>query len=97
MAAEEGVLRLWAGATMTCSRAVLMTIGQVAFYDEIKLILLSTPYFSDNVVTHVTSSLSAVSGLILNLMFTLFLTKTGTQIQLILFFLQGRYINGMSC
>ncbi|XP_021190366.3 mitochondrial dicarboxylate carrier [Helicoverpa armigera] len=59
VAATEGVLRLWAGASMTCSRAALMTIGQLAFYDQIKLLLLTTPYFNDNVVTHVTSSLLA--------------------------------------
>ncbi|CAH0397893.1 unnamed protein product [Chilo suppressalis] len=59
VAAQEGILRLWAGASMTCSRAVLMTIGQLSFYDKIKELLLSTSYFSDNVVTHVTSSLLA--------------------------------------
>ncbi|XP_037301105.1 mitochondrial dicarboxylate carrier-like, partial [Manduca sexta] len=59
VAADEGVLRLWAGASMTCSRAVLMTIGQLSFYDQIKVILLKTSYFGDNVVTHVTSSLLA--------------------------------------
>ncbi|XP_013199768.2 mitochondrial dicarboxylate carrier [Amyelois transitella] len=56
---REGVFRLWAGASMTCSRAVLMTIGQIAFYDQIKVMLLATSYFTDNVVTHVTSSLLA--------------------------------------
>lgn len=45
---------------MTCSRAALMTIGQLAFYDQIKILLLNTPYFDENVVTHVTSSLLAV-------------------------------------
>ncbi|XP_028161564.1 mitochondrial dicarboxylate carrier [Ostrinia nubilalis] len=59
VAADEGVLRLWAGASMTCSRAVLMTIGQLSFYDKIKELLLTTSYFSDNVVTHFTSSLLA--------------------------------------
>ncbi|XP_059047081.1 mitochondrial dicarboxylate carrier [Achroia grisella] len=59
VAASEGVVRLWAGATMTCSRAVLMTIGQLSFYDQIKAILLNSPYFEDNVITHVTSSLLA--------------------------------------
>ncbi|XP_050667212.1 mitochondrial dicarboxylate carrier [Leptidea sinapis] len=57
--AEEGVLRLWAGSSMACSRAVLMTIGQLSFYDSIKELLLSTPYFEDNVGTHVCSSLFA--------------------------------------
>ncbi|CAH0701214.1 unnamed protein product [Spodoptera exigua] len=59
VAATEGITRLWAGASMTCSRAALMTIGQLAFYDQIKIVLLSTSFFHDNVVTHVTSSLLA--------------------------------------
>ncbi|XP_053607616.1 mitochondrial dicarboxylate carrier [Plodia interpunctella] len=59
VAATEGVLRLWAGASMTSGRAVLMTIGQIAFYDQIKSKLLLTGYFDDNVITHVTSSLLA--------------------------------------
>lgn len=61
VAAKEGVLRLWAGASMTCSRAALMTIGQLSFYDLIKSMLTTTPYFGDNVATHFTSSLLAVS------------------------------------
>ncbi|KOB77673.1 Mitochondrial dicarboxylate carrier, partial [Operophtera brumata] len=52
VAATEGLPRLWAGATMTCSRAALMTIGQLAFYDQIKELLLSTVYFGDDVITH---------------------------------------------
>lgn len=59
VAATEGITKLWAGASMTCSRAALMTIGQLAFYDQFKSLLLATPYFKDNVVTHVTSSLLA--------------------------------------
>ena len=38
-----------------------MTIGQLCFYDQVKLTLLSFPdYFQDNLVTHFTSSLAAV-------------------------------------
>lgn len=59
VAVDEGVLRLWSGATMTCTRAALMTIGQLSFYDQIKGLLLSSPYFGENVATHVTSSLLA--------------------------------------
>lgn len=59
VATNEGVLRLWAGASMNCARSVLMTIGQLAFYDQIKVLLLKTAYFQDNVTTHVTSSLLA--------------------------------------
>ncbi|CAG5059727.1 unnamed protein product [Parnassius apollo] len=59
VAREEGVMRLWAGASMTCSRAVLMTIGQLSFYDKIKELLLATKRLEDNVFTHITSSLLA--------------------------------------
>ena len=36
-----------------------MTIGQLCFYDQVKGLLLGTPYFTDNLVTHFTSSLCA--------------------------------------
>lgn len=56
---EEGVVRLWSGASMATGRAVLMTVGQLSCYDQIKAFLISTPYFDDNVFLHVTSSLMA--------------------------------------
>ncbi|XP_049869383.1 mitochondrial dicarboxylate carrier-like [Pectinophora gossypiella] len=56
---EEGVTQLWAGTSMTCIRAVLMTIGQLSFYDQIKALMLSTPIFHDNMVTHFSASLTA--------------------------------------
>lgn len=57
VARTEGITRLWAGASMTCSRAALMTIGQLSFYDQVKAVI--APYFGDNVGTHVASSLAA--------------------------------------
>ena len=57
---EEGVKKLFNGVDWATGRAVLMTIGQLCFYDQIKGLLLGTPYFSDNLVTHFTSSLCAV-------------------------------------
>lgn len=36
-----------------------MTIGQIAFYDQIKGLLLQTEYFDDNPATHFLSSLMA--------------------------------------
>ncbi|XP_076258988.1 mitochondrial dicarboxylate carrier-like [Rhynchophorus ferrugineus] len=56
---EEGVARLFSGASTASTRAVLMTVGQLSFYDQIKLILLNTGYFGDNLTTHFVSSLSA--------------------------------------
>lgn len=58
---SEGFLALFSGANMATSRAIFMTIGQLSFYDQIKLMLLSTSYFQDNKTTHFLSSLSAVS------------------------------------
>ncbi len=46
---------------MATSRAVLMTVGQLSFYDQIKITLISTNVFADNLFTHFLSSLSAVS------------------------------------
>merc|ERR1719381_82825 len=51
--------KLFNGANWATMRAILMTIGQLCFYDQIKQTLLDTPYFSDNLVTHFTSSLGA--------------------------------------
>lgn len=59
--ADEGVTKLFNGATMATSRAVLMTIGQLAFYDQIKQWLIASDYFADNLTTHFTSSFLAVS------------------------------------
>lgn len=59
VAREEGVTKLFNGAVTATTRAVFMTIGQLAFYDQFKQLLLSTPYFHDNLVTHFTASLLA--------------------------------------
>ena len=58
---EEGLTKLFRGASSATLRATLMTVGQLSFYDQIKSTLLDTPYFSDNLVCHFTSSLLAVS------------------------------------
>lgn len=54
---QEGVTRLWSGASMACVRAGFMTIGQLSFYDLIKSFV--EPMFGDNVGTHVSCSLGA--------------------------------------
>ena len=56
---QEGFTRLYAGATTASTRGFLMTIGQVAFYDQIKAMFISTGYFQDNPKTHFISSLAA--------------------------------------
>ncbi|CAH1956501.1 unnamed protein product [Acanthoscelides obtectus] len=56
---EEGVARLFSGASTATSRAVLMTIGQLSFYDQIKMMVLRTSWFKDNMTTHFLCSLMA--------------------------------------
>jgi dicarboxylate transporter 10 len=58
---EEGFRRLFSGASTATGRAILMTIGQISFYDQIKFTLLKTGHFDDNLITHLTASISAVS------------------------------------
>lgn len=58
---EEGTQRLFSGASTATGRAVLMTVGQLSFYDQVKMLLLRAG-FSDNLVTHFLSSLTAVSN-----------------------------------
>ena len=55
----EGASRLFNGASMASTRGMLVTIGQIAFYDEIKFRLIKSGYFKDNLSTHFTASLSA--------------------------------------
>ena len=69
---EEGFRKLFSGIEWASSRAVLMTVGQLCFYDVVKQALMSTNYFSDNLVTHFTSSLCAVSFTNAILLFLIF-------------------------
>lgn len=56
VAKEEGFAKLFNGWNWATGRAILMTIGQVAFYDSIKQGLLESGYFSDNIILHFTAS-----------------------------------------
>lgn len=56
---EEGFRALFGGVTMASSRAVIVTIGQLGLYDQFKQLLLETPLFKDDMVTHFTASLAA--------------------------------------
>ncbi|XP_031632012.1 mitochondrial dicarboxylate carrier [Contarinia nasturtii] len=56
---EEGFRRLFSGATSATGRGLLMTVGQIAFYDQVKKMLLSTGYFKDDPRLHFLSSLAA--------------------------------------
>lgn len=56
---EEGFPRLFSGVSTAASRGFLMTVGQIAFYDQVKAALLETPYFVDDPRLHFISSLIA--------------------------------------
>lgn len=44
---------------MAVIRGSFVTIGQIAFYEQVKQLLLASGYFKDNVITHFTSSFAA--------------------------------------
>lgn len=58
---EEGGTRLMNGVTMNSFRGALMTIGQIAFYDQVKQMMVASGYFKDTVPTHLTSSVIAAT------------------------------------
>uniref|UniRef100_A0A914KIS3 Mitochondrial dicarboxylate carrier n=1 Tax=Meloidogyne incognita TaxID=6306 RepID=A0A914KIS3_MELIC len=62
MSKEEGVAKLFNGCTMATGRAILMTIGQLSFYDQIKQMLIKANLAKDNIYTHLFSSFLAASG-----------------------------------
>ncbi|XP_029417054.1 mitochondrial dicarboxylate carrier isoform X2 [Nannospalax galili] len=59
VAREEGLKRLFSGATMASSRGALVTVGQLSCYDQAKQLVLSTGYLSDNIFTHFVASFIA--------------------------------------
>ena len=60
VAKEEGPLKLFSGVEWASSRAVMVTVGQLCFYDIIKAKLLTFKHFEDNIKTHLASSFIAV-------------------------------------
>ncbi|XP_036945002.1 mitochondrial dicarboxylate carrier [Acanthopagrus latus] len=56
---EEGVRKLFSGATLASSRGALVSIGQLSCYDQSKQLFLSTGYLTDNVLTHFLASVFA--------------------------------------
>uniref|UniRef100_A0A8C9Q4T4 Mitochondrial dicarboxylate carrier n=1 Tax=Spermophilus dauricus TaxID=99837 RepID=A0A8C9Q4T4_SPEDA len=59
VAREEGLRKLFSGATMASSRGALVTVGQLSCYDQAKQLVLSTGYLSDNTFTHFIASFIA--------------------------------------
>uniref|UniRef100_A0A8C4LD73 Mitochondrial dicarboxylate carrier n=1 Tax=Equus asinus TaxID=9793 RepID=A0A8C4LD73_EQUAS len=62
VAREEGLKKLFSGATMASSRGVFVTVGQLSCYDQAKQLVLSTGYLSDSIVTHFVASFIAAAG-----------------------------------
>jgi dicarboxylate transporter 10 len=56
---DEGLSRLFAGASTATGRAIFVNIGQIACYDQSKSLLLKSGLFRDNILTHFLSSLIA--------------------------------------
>nr|XP_010595186.1 mitochondrial dicarboxylate carrier [Loxodonta africana] len=59
VAREEGLRKLFSGATMASSRGALVTVGQLSCYDQAKQLVLSTGYLADNIFTHFVASFIA--------------------------------------
>uniref|UniRef100_A0A8C0YJ33 Mitochondrial dicarboxylate carrier n=1 Tax=Cyprinus carpio carpio TaxID=630221 RepID=A0A8C0YJ33_CYPCA len=51
--------KLFSGATMASSRGALVTVGQLACYDQAKQLVLGTGLMGDNILTHFLSSFIA--------------------------------------
>lgn len=56
---QDGPMRLMNGASMAATRATFVTIGQISFYDQYKVMLLRTAYFEDDIYTYFTASFMA--------------------------------------
>ena len=44
---------------MAVTRGAFVTVGQIAFYEQVKQLLIASGYFQDNVLTHFSSSFVA--------------------------------------
>lgn len=53
---DEGFMQLFSGASTAIGRGILITIGQIAFYDQVKSWLLMWEFFNDDAITHVLAS-----------------------------------------
>uniref|UniRef100_A0A8C3CW58 Mitochondrial dicarboxylate carrier n=1 Tax=Cairina moschata TaxID=8855 RepID=A0A8C3CW58_CAIMO len=59
---EEGLKKLFSGATMASSRGALVTVGQLSCYDQAKQLVLTTGLLSDNIFTHFLASFIAAGA-----------------------------------
>ncbi|XP_049925129.1 mitochondrial dicarboxylate carrier isoform X2 [Epinephelus moara] len=56
---EEGMRKLFSGASMASSRGALVSVGQLSCYDQSKQLVLATGYLTDNILTHFLASVFA--------------------------------------
>ncbi|XP_070837688.1 mitochondrial dicarboxylate carrier isoform X2 [Chaetodon trifascialis] len=56
---EEGVRKLFSGATVASTRGALVSIGQLSCYDQSKQLVLATGYLTDSILTHFLASVFA--------------------------------------
>ncbi|NXW79783.1 DIC protein, partial [Hirundo rustica] len=56
---EEGLKKLFSGASVASGRGALVTVGQLSCYDQAKQLVLATGLLSDNIFTHFLSSFIA--------------------------------------
>ena len=59
---EEGVMTLWRGCLPTMGRSMVVNAAQLSSYTQSKQLLLTTAYFEDNILCHLTASM--ISGLV---------------------------------
>uniref|UniRef100_A0A8C2Z4G4 Mitochondrial dicarboxylate carrier n=1 Tax=Cyclopterus lumpus TaxID=8103 RepID=A0A8C2Z4G4_CYCLU len=52
----QGLRRMFSGATMASSRGAMVTVGQLACYDQAKQLVMGTGMMGDNILTHFISS-----------------------------------------
>ncbi|XP_037649228.1 mitochondrial dicarboxylate carrier [Sebastes umbrosus] len=56
---EEGIRKLFSGASMASSRGALVSVGQLSCYDQSKQLVLASGYLADNILTHFLASVIA--------------------------------------
>ncbi|KAF4115743.1 mitochondrial dicarboxylate carrier [Onychostoma macrolepis] len=56
---EEGIRKLFSGASMAASRGAMVTVGQLSCYDQAKQLVLGTGLMTDNIFTHFVASFIA--------------------------------------
>ncbi|KAJ8251385.1 hypothetical protein GJAV_G00220770 [Gymnothorax javanicus] len=56
---EEGLRKLFSGATMASTRGALVTVGQLSCYDQAKQLVLGSGVMTDNILTHFCASFIA--------------------------------------